>query len=446
MNTRIGTRTMTRGFLAAALFVLAGATGWAEQVRLDVSMANPVLLANQKQTSYLRVAMTGLNLPDSGRRTPINVAIVLDRSGSMHGEKIEKAKEAAIMAVSRLRPDDIFSLVAYDSTVNVIIPATKLQDRELICDAIRRIQVGSNTALFAGVSKGAMEVRKFLDRRYVNRIILLSDGLANEGPSSPGDLAELGTSLGREGIAVSTIGLGLDYNEDLMTALAQKSDGNHIFAENALDLDKAFTNEFGDVLSVVAQGVKAVIHCADGVRPVRVLGREADIVGQTVTLNLNQVYAGQMKYLVLEVEVPPRNELLTVANVDLTYTNMATLAPETLHGVASASFTLSPAAVEASVNKDVMASVVQQTGLERNRLALRLSDEGRIAEAQELLRSNAAYLQDNAVRLNNEALADDAMRNTSQMGYVRDDPAKARKDMRYWQYGVANQQMSTTQR
>lgn len=440
MNSRIGSRTMTRGFLATVLCVLAGATGWAEQVKLDVAMANPVLLANQKQTSYLRVAMAGLNLPDSGRRTPINVAIVLDRSGSMRGEKIEKAKEAAVMAVGRLRADDIFSLVVYDTTVDVVVPATKVQDRELVCDAIRRIQPGNTTALFAGVSKGAMELRKFLDRRYANRIILLSDGLANEGPSTPGDLAELGTSLGREGITVSTIGLGLDYNEDLMTALAQKSDGNHIFAENAQDLDKAFTNEFGDVLSVVAQGVKAVVRCAEGIRPVRVLGREADIVGQTVTLNLNQVYGGQMKYLVLEVEVPPRNELLTVANVDLTYTNMATLASETMHGVASVSFSESPSVVEASVNKDVMASVVQQTGLERNRLALRLSDEGRTAEAQELLRSNAAYLYDNSIRLDSEALADDAMRNTSQMGYVRDDPAKARKDMRYWQHGVANQQ------
>src|SRR4029450_1790476 len=90
---------------------------------------------------------------------------------------------------------------------------------------------------------GAAAVRKFLDRQRVNRIILLSDGQANVGPSSPGDLGNLGASLIKEGISVTTLGLGLDYNEDLMTQLARRSDGNHYFIENSSDLARRFGYE-----------------------------------------------------------------------------------------------------------------------------------------------------------------------------------------------------------
>jgi len=293
--------------VCAAVIVATSGAGraWARQIKLDVAMGTPVVLAGEKQTAYVRVAMTGFELDDPADRTPVNVAIVLDKSGSMQGEKIARARDAAIMAIDRLRPDDIVSVVAYDSTVHVLVPATKVSNRNAIYLAIRRLEAGGSTALFAGVSKGAREVRKFLDRNRVNRIILLSDGLANVGPSSPGDLAELGSSFIREGISVTTIGLGLGYNEDLMTELARSSDGNHMFAENAVDLAWAFDSEFGDVLSVVAQDVGLTIRCPAGIRPVRVLGRDAEIVGQTVTATLNQLYSNQMKYVLLEVELPP---------------------------------------------------------------------------------------------------------------------------------------------
>src|SRR6185295_2090029 len=179
-----------------------------------------------------------------------------------------------------------------------------MSDPLVLRAAIERLSAGGNTALFAGVSKAAAEVRKFLDRQRVNRIILLSDGQANVGPSSPTDLGNLGASLIKEGISVTTLGLGLDYNEDLMTQLARKSDGNHYFIENSSDLARKFGYEFDDVLSVAAQELTVKISCGPGVRPVRVLGRESDITGQTVTTYLNQLYGNQEKYILLEIETP----------------------------------------------------------------------------------------------------------------------------------------------
>jgi Ca-activated chloride channel family protein len=176
-----------------------------EPVRIDVGVGKPYLLAGQKQTNYIRVALTGLSLDEPGRRTSVNVAIVLDKSGSMAGDKIRRAKEAAIAAVDRLGANDIVSVIAYDDLVEVLVPATKVSDRQAIRNAILRLEAGGSTGLFAGVSKGASEVRKFAERQRVNRIILLSDGQANVGPSSPSELGSLGASLIKEGISVTTM-------------------------------------------------------------------------------------------------------------------------------------------------------------------------------------------------------------------------------------------------
>jgi len=429
---------------AAVIVATSGAgTAWARQIKLDVAMGTPVVLAGEKQTAYVRVAMTGFELDDPADRTPVNVAIVLDKSGSMQGEKIARARDAAIMAIDRLRPDDIVSVVAYDSTVHVLVPATKVSNRNAIHSAIRRLEAGGSTALFAGVSKGAREVHKFLDRNRVNRVILLSDGLANVGPSSPGDLAELGSSLICEGISVTTIGLGLGYNEDLMTELARSSDGNHMFAENAVDLARVFDSEFGDVLSVVAQDVGVTIRCPAGIRPVRVLGRDADIVGQTVTTTLNQLYSNQMKYVLLEVELPPGRvgREMSVASVDVSYANMDTKTTDRLASAVSVKFTENSEAVEGNRNNDVMVAAVHQIGVLANEAALRQRDEGKIEEARRTLESNAFFLDQEAAKYRSEVLEDYSYANAAQsVDISRRDWRQVRKSMRAGQHQIITQQ------
>src|SRR5262245_55180616 len=133
--------------LVAALgmmLVASQALEAAEQVKVDVALARPYMLAGQKQTGYLRVGLTGVPFNNEGRRTPVNVAIVLDKSGSMQGEKIRKAKEAALMSIDRLGPNDIVSVIAYDTTVEVLVPATKVSDRRALHAAIERLSADGN--------------------------------------------------------------------------------------------------------------------------------------------------------------------------------------------------------------------------------------------------------------------------------------------------------------
>ncbi len=414
----------------------------ANRVKMDVGMASTHMEADKKQLGYIKVGLTGFEL-EQARHTPVNVAIVIDRSGSMAGNKIAKAREAALMAVDRLNAEDIVSIVAYNDTVAVLVPATKASDKAAIRAGIERLDANGSTALFAGVSKGADEIRKFLSKDRVNRVILISDGQANVGPSSTSSLAELGESLAKERIGVTTIGLGLDYNEDLMTQLARKSDGNSGFANSSDDLLRLMKSEFGDVLAVVAQELVVRLDCADGIRPVRVLGREAEITGSTVRVQISQLNAGQEKYVLLEVEVPATKtrKTRTVATATVTYANMMTRATDTLSATTSVRFTDAAGEIERGINRDVTIAVVTQIAVERNKLAVELRDKGRIEEANATLTFNAGYLSLNASKFDSVALKSYAEQNTVDANNLDDANWKRqRKDMRYMQRSSEAQQ------
>lgn len=391
--------------ITAALALSASTAEAKTAVELSAALGKPVLLANTKNTNYLKIGVTGFERGDA-QRTPVNLSIVLDRSSSMTGEKIEKAKEAALLVLDRLGRDDILSIVTYDSTVNVLVPATKVRDRDQIARVIRQIQPRGSTALFAGVSRGIEEVRKFLDDNRVNRVILLSDGQANVGPSSPNALGRLGASAQKEGIAVTTIGLGLGYNEDLMAQLARKSDGNHAFAENGEKLVQIFGYELGDVLSVVAQELAIVVKLEEGVRPVRILNRDGEIHGQEVVLSLNQLYAKQEKYFLLEVEVAPHavSEQVAVADVRLSYANMVTGETDRRVARTGVSFSASAKAVSLAENRDVMIAAIESIAVAQNRTAVALRDQGKVKEAEKLLMKNAGWLDENAGRYSSPRL------------------------------------------
>lgn len=368
------------------------------QIRLQAAISHPTLLGGTPQTTYIKINLTGFEIEQRADRTPVNIALVLDKSGSMGGEKIAQAREAAIRVIDRLGPGDVVSVVSYDNNVDVLVPATEVGDISLLAERIRRLQAGGGTALYAGVEEGARQLDTFLDANRVNRVILLSDGEANEGPSTPSALGDLGASLIRKGISVTTIGLGLSYNEDLMTQLARRSDGNHSFVQHVDDLGRIFDQEFGDALSVVAQDVTVTIDCKEGIRPVRVLGRDARIEGQRVEVGLNQINSRQDKYIVLEVEAAPRAQKgkQEIADVTASYANMVTQASEVLTHTIAARITDSEAAVKRSVDAEAMVAVIEQQGVLNEEQAIRLRDQGRQAEAEQVLKDNAAFLEANA--------------------------------------------------
>lgn len=379
---------------------------YAHSVTVEVSPSQSVINSGQKSTVYLKVNLHGEKLASQSQRTPLNVALVLDRSGSMMGEKMEQTKVAAKAFVDRLDSNDIVSIVTYDDKLEVLYPASKLTDRQKIKDKIDSINARGSTALYGGVQKGAQEIRKFISGDRVNRIILLSDGQANVGLSSPEALGELGKSLVQEGISVTTLGLGMGYNEDLMTKLAYLSDGNHKFLKNNEDIEYFFNKELGFIASVAAQHVEVTIGCDYGVTPIKMVDVDATIKGQTVKAGFNQIYGDHSRYMLLALEVDPKKmgDKGSVATVTIAYVDARTKEPKTLHQRVTLAVSADNTVVEKSHNREVEISVAEQEATITSVEVVKLRDTNRIVEAKKVLQKNIDRLEQQSATLQSPVL------------------------------------------
>ena len=331
---------------------------------------------------------------DEARRSPMNLCIVLDRSGSMEGAKLEKARQAAAMAVDKLGDDDIFSLVTYDSETNLLIAPERVGNtdhREDLKSRIHRIQAGGSTALHAGVVLGAKQVRERFDKERVNRVILLSDGLANVGPSSTSDLARLGRDLRSDGIAVSTVGLGDDYNEDLMTALAEASNANYYYVKDAEKLPSVFAQELGMARSLIARNIIIRIEAPDGVHLKEIIGRpEFECHDRSAEIKMPELFGAEKRKFLVRYIADEKTAASLEASAELNYATVSGTQAPVQRQAAKLAFTEDEKKSEASVRVDV----ARENNVVQNRLAkeqaVKLADEGKTKDAITVLRDQAA--------------------------------------------------------
>ncbi|MCD4740901.1 MAG: VWA domain-containing protein [Desulfobacteraceae bacterium] len=409
-----------------------------------VETEKSVLFAGEAQDVVIKVTLDAPPVPSYVQRPPVNLSIVLDKSGSMNGEKIKHAKAAAIEAVQRLGNADIFSLVVYDSNVHTVIPAQLVRNRDRIVSKIQRIYASGSTALFGGVSQGASEIRKHIGSEYIHRIILLSDGLANVGPQSPVALGRLGAALIKENISVTTIGVGYDYNEDLMTRLSQKSDGNSYFVETGSELPRIFAAELGDVLNVVAKKIKVVISMPDGVEPISIIGREGRIKGKKIELSMNQLYGDQEKYALVKVKVPKSSTgtIMEIAKAKVRYENPFNKKTEVVYGKSIAKFSKDPKLVKKSTNVKVVREYYRNLNAMEQEKAISLSDKGKNKEAVQALKASAVKMKSIAKEYNDEVLLEEAEDMEKQAEVIETDGMnkKMRKVLRTESYQMKNQQ------
>ena len=374
--------------LAAGLTAQIGA---GETLRLKLEPDHEYLLAGSPQEVVVKIDLSASDHRKRANRPRLNLAVVLDRSGSMTGAKIEKAKQAAMEVVERLAPDDIFSFIVYSDRAQVVFPAQEVEDKETLKTRIMRIHAGGSTALYAGVELGAEEVQKHRSSGRINRVILLSDGLANVGPSSPRDLRRLGGTLSERGISVTTIGVGDDYNEDLMAGLAEASDANYYYVKDTEKLPEIFAKELGELLTVAARNIRIEIVCPDGVRPIGFIGRPEKFAGQRASVQLSQFAIAQNRYLFLRCQVEGRKS--EMARVNVRYTDeLNGGAEQTVTDVATVRFTEDRTMAMNSLRVDVAAQKELLLAAIAKDAALADADAGRYQQAAQELEREAKAL------------------------------------------------------
>lgn len=441
---------MKKSILMTALLVLALSTVFAQGVSLDISLAHPILADTGLQTTYLRVGLSGNEPADQALRPKINTALVIDRSGSMNGQRMRQAIQAGHTALEMLRNGDAVSIITYSDSAEVIIPATVLDsnNRPRFHQALDAIEASGLTALFAGVTMGGRELETYLQNQMVNRVILLSDGIANVGPASPRELGNLGETLRRKGISVSTIGLGLGYNADLMYELAARSHGNHAFVENPSELVGIFRREFESLMAVVASDAEIRISFAPGVSPVRLLNRDGEVYDDQVVFRLSQLYALQEQYVLIEVEVDPvsvrsgSSAAGEVVEVSVGYLHLGARTHEYISDSIGLQFSENQEEILARQNRKTLADVALQTATNRNETALRMREEGKIDEARMILQENAVILAEAAELYDEPQLSAYARDNIQSADRIMEDSVweQEQRKMRASQHGIRTQQ------
>jgi len=277
-----------------------------EAVALDMRWGNDRALGAGYE-AVLQVGFSTALANDREQLRPINLALVIDKSGSMaDSDKMSRVKSALLALVTRLRDNDLLSIVVFDSDAQVLLPARRVADRGTIRQVIQRIAPGGPTNIHAGLMLGYQEARKNFRRDATNRVILLTDGIANRGETAPEKIAQDSLRFNDEGIDLSTIGVGLDLNKDLLRQLAQSGRGLFHFVADAQDIEKVFIDELQSLISPVAYEPNLEIDYDPDLELAHLYGYQPEFRRSGVTLRLDNMNQGLTEVVLLRFRLAER--------------------------------------------------------------------------------------------------------------------------------------------
>jgi Ca-activated chloride channel family protein len=335
---------------------------------------------------------------DEGRSVaaPLNLGIVIDKSGSMKGQRITNALAAAMGTVDRMRDGDMVSVVSFDNNAQVVVPPTRVsQDsRSGIISAIQSIRLGGDTCISCGLETAMQELQRANDGRAITRMLLLSDGAANQGVRDVSGLRAIAGRMRDRGCTISTIGVDVDFDEKIMSAIATESNGRHYFVANSSELQNVFQQEFESLVATVARDAELEIELAPGVEAVQVFDRTHRRNGQRITVPFGTLSARQEKTVLLKVKVPESlargDGTQPVAQLRLVYQDASHFSREQVDGSLAVK-TSSRASLD-DLDPFVAARLSRSLTADALTEANSLFEQGRVDEARRRLTSQAGDL------------------------------------------------------
>jgi Ca-activated chloride channel homolog len=338
--------------------------------------------------------------PDSdhaAHRVGSSLQIVLDRSGSMRGPALAGALEAITGLVQRLDARDNFGLVTFDDTVEVVVPAGPLTDKEDVTERLARVRAGGMTNLSGGYLRGLQELKRVAGETG-GTLLIVSDGHANQGIGDPVRLGELARDAQGKGVVTSTLGYGLGYDETLLSALARGGSGNHHFAENPDAAGAAIASEVTDLLAKSVQAASLTVRFSRDVQLLRLYNDlpTTQIGDGTVMIELGDFYFQEQRKLLMRFEVPAMASLglAEIASLELRYVELPSLVEQVVTLPVSVNVVPGDEAAGRVPDATVVTEVLFQEAQESKRLASEALERGDRDTARRLLGEAVATLGD----------------------------------------------------
>lgn len=386
-------------------------------MRADFALDYDVLTVQHTQKLYLLARLTAGPAPDAHLRRPLNLSVVIDRSGSMSGDKLSYTRQAAAFLVQNLNPRDTLSIVLYNENVETLVLPEPVRHKDAITQRIEAVRAGGTTNLSGGWLEGCNHVAHALNPDHLNRVILMSDGLANRGITDRERLVALAQQKFEAGISTTTMGLGADFNEDLLAAIASAGGGAFYFIESPEVAPLIFQEELRGLLSVVGQNLVISLAMTPYVASVHQLNAYPTTKGPGLAaFRLGDVFGEEVKTLALELTLAGLEQVgpVQIATLRFEYDELAG------NGVEHRTLELpvmidvvSPGTQPALPNLEVSQVVLLLKAAQARNEAIREADQGRYSSASQVLRQAAdaiaesgmhsAALDDEVQALNKEA-------------------------------------------
>jgi len=391
------------GTLASAALALtvalSGACGArAAEMRVSAGFDNGAVFIGDPDERFLEIEVVApeRGQPERRRARPrLNIALVLDKSGSMaEARKIEFVRDAAHRLVDQLQSGDRFALVTYDDRVDVPIPSEAFEDRGFAHRVIDGIRPGGATNLGGGLAEGFRQVRRRFDPEGLNRVLLLSDGLANRGVTAPDELSRSAAAEGESGVSVTTFGVGSEFNEDLLSGLAESGRGTYYYIDRAQRIPEMLAREFSTLQSVYASDVEITIEVHAEIVIHEILGYRFHREGNRYVVNLGSLPAGERRRVMCRV-APPRwaRGSHRVGQVVVSYRLPGEARPLSSSQELRLNWLEDRREVSREMNRDITErSSIFQANAARQKAAA-MVDKGDVAGAQQVLSESKAKLE-----------------------------------------------------
>ena len=382
---------------------------YAKGVATAIEIDRPVIFAGDVRPVYVLVRFQVPETPvgPSEERPPLNLALVLDRSGSMkEAGKLPYLKQAAKSILGRMTPRDRLAIVEYNEEVAVAWPSAPVESPALLAKVIDDLEARGATDLVAGMLAGVSQVAENYRESMVNRVLLLSDGLANRGVTHPLEILELVRQARGRGVPVTTLGLGLQYDEDLMQAIAENSGGAYYYIEDPAETASIFQRELTTLVATAVRDVDFRFIPGDSVRAVQVFGHVTRSDGGATVVELPDLYGGERRTLVMRLELEQDGEeSIRLGEIRLAYENVADGdRSEERHELAVA-VSSDSGRVDRAKNSDVIVEAALVEAEADHEASLSLLESGRWQEAKRRMAGLAARLSASNAELNDVRLA-----------------------------------------